>query len=365
MMANNPMNTIKVLITQAMPGMVVSDDVYTSDLHLVISKDTPLTDKIITRLKFYAITEFSIYSGDTSTDDTEYVESTFYSDIRKSNSFKLFKNAYNKTSNSIKDSFDDFVVKNIELNPERLLSDVIEIMLRCNTNIELFHMLHSIREYDDTTYVHSLNVALICNILGKWLGLKPEEIEIITLGGLLHDIGKLLISPKILLKPAKLTDEEFSIVKTHTLKGYNILKDKNLNQRVKNVALMHHERCDGSGYPNGFLSHEIDPYAKLVAIADVYDAMTCARVYRGPLCPFEVISLFETEGYLKYDTRYILTFLEGIVQTYINNSVRLNNQMEGEIILINKIELSRPTIMVGDTFIDLTKHRNLYIEALI
>lgn len=71
---------------------------------------------------------------------------------------------------------------------------------------------------------------------------------------------------------------------------------------------MHHERCDGSGYPRGLKANEIDPFAKLVSIADVYDAMTCARVYRGPLCPFEVISLFETEGYIKYDTKYILTF---------------------------------------------------------
>jgi HD-GYP domain-containing protein (c-di-GMP phosphodiesterase class II) len=128
---------------------------------------------------------------------------------------------------------------------------------------------------------------------------------------------------------------------------------------------MHHERCDGTGYPNGLVSHEIEPFAKLIAIADVYDAMTCARVYRGPLCPFEVISLFETEGYLKYDTKYLLTFLEGIVQTYINNNVRLSNKMEGEIVLINKFDLSRPVIMVGDEFIDLSRHRDLYIEALV
>ena len=89
------------------------------------------------------------------------------------------------------------------------------------------------------------------------------------------------------------------------------------------------------------------------------------RVYRGPLCPFEVIHLFETAGFLKYDTKFILTFLEGIVQTYINNNVRLNNNMEGEIVMINKLSLSRPVIKVRDEFIDLSKHRDLYIQALI
>lgn len=360
------MNNIKILVSQAMPGMIVSEDIYTEDLHLVIVKDTTLTDRIITRLKFYSITDFSIYHDSKLTDtDTEYIDNTFYSEIKNSVSFKHFHKAYHTTINNLKEPIDNLVEVNKEVSPEQLLAEINDILRQCNTNIELFNMLHCMREFDDTTYIHSLNVALICNILGKWLHLSPEDLEVVTLSGLLHDIGKLMIPNKIITKPGKLTREEFTLIKTHTVRGYDLLKNKNLDYRIKNATLMHHERCDGSGYPNGFVNHEIDSFSKMVAIADVYDAMTCARVYRGPLCPFEVISLFETEGYAKYDTKYILTFLEGIVQTYIHNSVRLNNQMEGEIVFINKYEYSRPTIMVGDQFIDLSKHRNLYIESLL
>lgn len=362
----NPMSSIKILTSQAIPGMVVSEDVYTKDLHLIIAKDTTLTDRIITRLNFYSITDFSIYSDDNLIEtETEYFENTFYSEIKKSEAFSRFNKAYQNSVNRLKDSIDDLMENQNEVDTDILLSEVRNILYQCNTSIELFNMLHCMREYDDTTYIHSLNVSLICNIIGKWLNFTPEDLEIITLCGLLHDIGKLLIPNNIITKPGKLTEEEYSLIKTHTVRGFRVLKDKNIDERIKNVALMHHERCDGSGYPNGLVSHEIDSFAKLVSIADVYDAMTCARVYRGPLCPFEVISLFETEGYLKYDTKYILTFLEGIVQTYINNSVRLNNKMEGEIVLINKFELSKPVIMCGDQFIDLSKHRDLYIEALI
>lgn len=360
------MNTLKILTTQAIPGMVVSEDIYTKDLHLIIRKDTTLTDKIITRLEFYSITDFSVYAGDSFNEiNEEYIESTFFSDIKKSDSFKRFRKSYHNTINRLKSSVDNLVDKNQDIDPDELLSDISKILYHCNTNIELFNMLHCMREYDDTTYIHSLNVALICNIMGKWLHFKPEDLEIITLSGLLHDIGKLKIPNDIITKPEKLTNEEFSLIKTHTIRGYNLLKGKNIDERIINSALMHHERCDGSGYPNGLIDHEIDSFAKLVSIADVYDAMTCARVYRGPLCPFEVINLFETEGYLKYDTKYILTFLEGIVQTYINNNVRLNNNMEGQIVFINKLALSRPVVMIGDDFIDLSKHRNLHIEALI
>lgn len=362
----NPMNNIKILTSQAIPGMIVTEDIYTKDLNLVISKGTTLTDKMITRLEFYSITDFTVYFDDSLSDNVvEYIENTFYSEIKKSDSFKRFNKAYQDTVHRLKGSMDDLVENNKEVDSNLLLSEVSKIIYMCNTNIELFNMLHCMREFDDTTYIHSMNVSLICNIIGKWLGMTPKDLETVTLCGLLHDIGKLMIPNNIIAKPGKLTNEEFSLIKTHTIRGYKLLKDKDLDDRIKNAALMHHERCDGSGYPNGLINHEIDSFSKLVSIADVYDAMTCARVYRGPLCPFEVINLFETEGYLKYDTKYILTFLEGIVQTYINNDVRLNNQMEGEIILINKFDLSRPVIMVEDQFIDLSKHRNLYIEALI
>lgn len=364
--ADFDMRVVKLLTSQAIPGMIAADDIYTKDHQLVIAKDTVLTDKIITRLEFYSITDILVLSDSELMDaETKYIETTFYGEIRKSEAFHRFHKAYQNTVNEYKNTFDNIVSNQAEIDVDHLLSDVSKILFQSSSNIELFNMLHCIRHYDDTTYLHSLNVSLICNIIGKWLHLSPEDLEVITLCGLLHDIGKLLIPSNIIMKPARLTDEEFSTIKTHTLRGYNILKDKNIDKRIKLSALLHHERCDGSGYPYGFGGDQIDPFAKLVAIADVYDAMTCARVYRGPLCPFEVVNIFETEGLTKYDPKYIMTFLEGIVQTYINNNVRLSNQQEGEIIMINKSELSRPVVRVGTEYIDLTRSRNLSIEALL
>lgn len=360
------MKVIKILTSQAIPGMIVAEDVITQDHHLVIVKNTSLTDKIITRLEFYSITDIMILSDSELMDqETEYLEATFYGELKKSEAFHRFHMAYQNTLGEFRTTLDSIVSNVQEVNTEKLLADVSKILYQSSTQIELFNMLHCIRQYDDTTYIHSLNVALICNIIGKWLHFSPDDLEAITLSGLLHDLGKLMIPSSIITKPSKLTDEEFNTIKTHTLRGYNLLKNKKIDLRIKNAALMHHERCDGSGYPYGFSSNQIDPFAKLVAIADVYDAMTCARVYRGPLCPFEVVNIFETEGFTKYDPKYIMTFLEGIVQTYINNNVRLSNKQEGEIVLINKFELSRPVVMVGNQFIDLSKHRDIYIESLI
>lgn len=359
------MNKVKIQINQAIPGMIVAADVYTKDDHLVIASETTLTDKIITRLEFYSVLELSVYSINEKQDIDAFLEqTTYYERIKQSESFQRFHLAYQNTVLKLKHSLDTIVHSPSVLDTDALLKEATEIIVGFDSGIELFDMLHCLRNYDDTTYVHSLNVAVICNIIGKWLHFDPHDLEIITLCGLLHDVGKLMIPAQIISKPSKLTSEEYTTVKTHTTRGYTILKDKTIDPRIKYAALMHHERCDGTGYPYGFYSEQIDPFAKLVSIADVYDAMTCARVYRGPLCPFEVISIFETEGYTKYDPKYIMTFLEGIVQTYINNTVKLSDGTIGEIIMINKLELSRPIIRIGDAYINLMKHRDLHIVAL-
>jgi len=359
------MNVNKIPISQAIPGMIIADDVYTKDNHLIIAKDTALTDKIITRLVFYSILDIVIYNLPHMS-PREMIENkgSYYEKIKSSPSFQSFHMAYRNVINDVKSNLDGIATGQQEIDADTLLSDAYKILYRCHSSIELFDMLHCLRQYEDATYIHSLNVALICNIIGKWLHFSPEDLEVITLSGILHDIGKLMIPSTIITKPAKLTEEEYSTVKTHTLRGYNLLKSKPIDPRIKHAVLMHHERCDGSGYPYGFYNQQIDPFAKLVSIADVYDAMTSARVYRGPLCPFIVVSIFEAEGYSKYDPKYMLTFMEGIIQTYLHNNVLLNNDMVGEIVLINKLELSRPIVKVGEQYIELSKQRDLHITSL-
>ena len=233
-------------------------------------------------------------------------------------------------------------------------------------NVHIFEMINNMRQYDDSTYAHSINVALISNVLATWLGMKEKDILLLTQCGLLHDIGKLCIPDNIIKKPGKLTDAEFNLVKTHPYAGYEILEKQKLNPHILNSAMMHHERCDGTGYPFGLSAEKIDDYAKIISIADVYDAMTSARVYRGAMCPFKVIEIFENEGLSKYDTRFLLTFIENVLNTYIQTRVRLSDGRTGEVIMINKHALSRPLIRSGSGYIDLSKEPDaVYIEEII
>jgi putative nucleotidyltransferase with HDIG domain len=362
--------------------MIVGEDVFSFSNQLIIPQGQALTDKTITRLEFYTIPYVKIkdsaeepfdaplsyddtLSSHEETHDTQEEDPAYSTLIQSSPEFKKFKQDFDNTIDDFKGSLNDIVHKGAPIDKDTLLEQATSLISDTSTNFDFFHILHNMRQYDDLTFAHCMNVALISNILAGWLNMSEEDIQTATLCGLLHDIGKLAIPDQIIKKPSKLTDEEYQLVKTHTIEGYNILKDQDVNIHVKNAALMHHEKCDGSGYPFALSGNKIDPFAKIVAIADVYDAMTAARVYRGPLCPFQVIDIFEKEGLQKYEASYILKFLENVVMTYMNNRVRLSDGTEGDIVYINHAQLSRPMIKSGDRFIDLSKIPDLSIEQIL
>lgn len=348
------------------PGMVTAEDVYNYTNQLILPRGIILTDTTITKLAFYSIiavrVEDELASQAPQTDD--YTMS--YSDrIKKSPEFIKFKREFENDVESFRSVINDVVEKGSPLDVNRLMNHTLNILDLGSTTPNIFDMLHCMREYDDATYIHSMNVALICNIFARWLRMNEEEIIKATTSGLLHDIGKIKIPEEILKKPDKLTKQEFNIIKRHPQEGYRLLLDSKLDPEVLNAVLMHHERCDGTGYPLNLSANQIGIYAKMVSIADVYDATTSARVYRGPLCPFSAISIFEQEGLRKYDPKFVMTFLENVVNTYLLNDVRLNNGTTGTVVFINKNKLSAPTIQTSSGFVNLSTQSELEIESLI
>lgn len=359
----------RVSLANLVPGMVTAEDIFTYNSQLIVAKNTVLTDKIITRLEFYSIMSVRIdeeQSKPANAEPKKAPEEMSYSEqIQASADFKEFKSKFENSIDDLRGNINDIVEKGAPIDVKASLEQTSKVFETSKGNFSFFSMLHNMRQYDDLTYTHMMNVSLICRVLAKWLNFSDEDVEMATLCGLFHDIGKLAIPDEIIKKPDKLTSHEYSIVKKHTIEGYNILTKQDVSEQVKLSALMHHERCDGSGYPLGLKGNKIDKFAKIVAIADVYEAMTAARVYRGPLCPFIVIDIFEKEGLQRYETEYILCFLENVVLTYMNNRVRLSDGREGDIVYINKNTLSRPLVKCGDTFVDLQKEKELSIVEIL
>lgn len=366
----------KTCTTQELrPGMITQEQICTKSGQVIISPNTALTDRLISRMKFYGIRSALVEIPESSVSDeppvfqeakTPVQAPSYSQKIVRSKEFQTFQLDYSKVLAEIKADMDGYVFHNQTLTTDTLLSDLKVLYSSCKTSLELFDMLHNMRSVNDSIYAHSLNVALISRRIGKWIKLSPEELDQLTLCGLLHDIGKLKIPEEILNKPGKYTDEEFALVKRHPIFGYELLKPLPLDERIKQAALSHHERCDGSGYPSGYTGSLLGDFTMIISIADVYDAMTAARSYRAPLCPFQVIANFEREGLSKYNPQYIMTFLTHIANTYQNNRVLLSDGRPADIVMLNNNHLSQPIIKLMDgTCIDLSTDTSLHIQSLM
>lgn len=369
----------RILTSRAAENMVVADDVYTTDDKLVIPEGTVLTEEIIKSLKEYGIFAIRIkvdeedgsipLEDDSEEEETKEIVETpkrrtqeeqqnYLRQIKESKEFEEFHSAFIDSVDNLKSLFNKVVMHNEEIDSKAILEDVENVVDKGRNGIHILDMLQCMRGYDDVTYVHSVNVAMLSNMIGRTVypDVSKEELDILTLSGLLHDIGKMMVPDNIIQKNGRLTLPEYNVVKTHVLFGNNILKGlKNLDPRVAEVAMRHHERCDGTGYPGGYRREQIEPFARIVAIADTYDAMTSDRVYRAALCPFDVIHMFEREGIVKFDVEFLLPFLEKAVQAYLNTEVKLSTNEVGKVIMINHNEYSKPVVQVGNEFYDLSK----------
>ncbi len=376
----------RILTSRATQNMIVADDVYTSDDKLVIPEGTVLTEDIIDSLKEYGVFAIRIKVDDDGNNvaaenekvmpdgdevlkeqrqeiknSAEQEHESFLKQVKESKEFEVFHSAFVDSVDNLKNVFSKVVMHNEQIDGESILSDVENVVSKGRNSIHILDMLQCMRGYDDVTYVHSVNVALLSNMIGRivYPDISDEELKVLTLAGLLHDIGKMMVPDNIIQKKGRLTLPEYNLVKTHALFGNNILKGiDNLDPRIAEVAMRHHERCDGTGYPGGYKREQIEPFARIVAIADTYDAMTSDRAYRAAICPFDVIEMFEREGIVKYDVAFLLPFLEKAVQAYMNTDVRLSTNQIGKVIMINKNEFSKPVVQVGDEFYDLSKETN-------
>ncbi len=361
------MKSRTIFTFQAKNGMCISKDVYNSAGQLLLTEGTVINNKVKEMLNFYSVMKITIIDKEIPAEVKSAPPiniDTYSQRIKNSARFQEFKKSFSANVKRFQHDINSFVNKTSDFDLKDFKREPYTELSKNDTTISIFDMLHNIEDYDDSTYSHSLNVALISNAIGHWLGYSEKDIEELTFAGLLHDIGKLMVPEEILKKPDKLTDEEFQLVKLHPIMGYDLVKNEDIDPRIKEAILKHHEKCDGTGYPSMLKGDNINEFAKIIAIADVYDAMTSKRVYRDALCPFEVIRLFENEGYQKYDAKILIIFLERIGQAYINNTVQLSDGRQGEIILLNKNALSKPIIKVNDAVVDLSKTHNLTITKI-
>lgn len=249
---------------------------------------------------------------------------------------------------------------------DELQKNVIPTIHEASDSKYVLQLFTALQAKDDYTYRHNIAVGAIANLIGKWMGLDQKDLRQVTTAGLLHDVGKMLIPESILNKPGRLTGVEFAEMKKHTIYGYDILKETvGINHRQALVALQHHERIDGSGYPMGLYKDEIDIFSRIVAVADVFHAMSSNRIYQNQSPFYKVLSEMQRDMFHGLDPEITILFIEKTMNALIGNSVILTDGRLGTILMVHRNNPIQPLIRVGDEFIDLSKESSLQIEQII
>ena len=336
-------------------GMVINQEIYDLNGVLIISIGTVLKEAHVDYLKY----ESGILD----------VRIKAFSDLREDElAAPVLTEAQIKFQAEYRGSVDRFksLFKGAILGGKVLYADVEHVVGPLLSEVEsgkdIAQKIWQIQQSDEYTFEHSVQVSLYAALIGSWLGMEPDELKDLSIAGLLHDIGKCNIPDEILNKPSKLTDAEFKVMRSHPTLGYVLLANtKQFNEAVLSGVLQHHERSDGSGYPNSLKGPHIHPYARIVAIADIYSAMTSDRVYRGRDCPFMVAGQIQEKSFGSLDPFYSKVFVSNIVQYFVGNQVQLSNGASGEIIFIEKNHPIRPLVKTDGGFVNLVKDNSIHV----
>lgn len=345
----------KVLrIDELRPGMVSAGDIIYQN-KILLAKDISITKSIIDRLKQnYIVNNVDVY--------VEYNSEPL---IVNTETVQELQDTFNELSFNLKDVF--YKVSNLrvpEIEDIRQFTEKIQEEFS-STGIVVRNIVFY-GSGNDTIYRHSINVAAISSILGRWIGLDDKEINLLTYSAILHDFGKVKLDKHILAEEYNFGSEGYKIFKTHPTIGYNLVKKiPYLSNSIAYGILMHHERMDGSGYPLGIKEDKIHKFARIIAIADLFDEVNSENYYKSIAGPFEALKVIQNESLGKLDCKYTATFLNHIIDYYIGENVILNNNQTYKILQININDLTNPLLFNENGFLDLRKEKNLYIKSLV
>lgn len=319
----------KIFIESVEQGSIIAKDIINDDGRILLSKGTVFKDNLIKRLENAGISEVFI-------EDPKKLVGLHIDDV-------IFEKTRSQARSQVKKTMVKFNTM-CHINIDKINAIVDDIMNQLLSKKDIVLTLSQIRSIDDYTYEHSVNVCVLSLIVGIDLNLEKDMLKKLGVGALLHDIGKVGVSESILKKPSKLTCEEFDEIKKHTQYGYDILSKTDVSEESALIALYHHEKFDGSGYNTGLKGGNIPLFSRIVAIADVYDAISNNRVYRNAMKPNDVYRYIAKLGNSHFDTEIMEKFVRHLSLYPNGTGVVLNTNHKGVVIGQNKLFPESPIV---------------------
>ncbi len=346
-------------------GRIVAEDIFANTQYPILYKDTKISFEHLRVFRAFNISKVLIFR-----DPEEQLQTTDPSElIIDIPEVKIlpFERQYDEAVKYLMKEFSNWQAgARIEMTKIRgVMIPLIEAMLKKRSYI--FH-LNSYSNAKEYVYHHCVATGLICGVLAQKLGYDKGTAIQMAVAGLLADSGMSKISNKIRDKKTSLTESEFAEIRRHPLYSYQMVKDiPALKNDMKLAIAQHHERLDGSGYPQGVKGESIPMFSQIIAVADVFHAMTSERVYREKHSPFKVIEMINEEEFGKFDIKVVQALIDIVADLPIGTKVELSNLEHAEVMFINKFAPTRPFIKLLNTgeIIDLSTIRNFYISRVI
>jgi len=360
---------VRKVQTYSIPAnAVLGRTIFTENGQILLGAGVKITERYLDRLIQLGID--TIYIEDPLTDDLDP------QDVISDRTRKTALDTVHSTLTAMTDHPQlrrKTTLTNIGSTYKQVFSLIVDDLL---SNKDLIVNLASIQSLEGYMFHHSVNVAVLAGIMGISLGYNRNQLIELGAGALLFDVGMTQIPKEIWKKKSPLTEEEKQILHNHPLEGFKILKSQHdLSLVSAHVAMQHHERYNGQGYPRGLKGNEIHEYARIVAIADVYDALTSAREYRARISPSEAIEFLFASGNSQFDLKLIKHFVKHVAIYPVATTVLLSTQQIGVVTKVHADAMNRPTIRIlkeanGEAVnppyeIDLRKDLNIIIKQEI
>lgn len=305
-------------------GMIVGKSLYDKNHNLLLSQGSVVHSSYVE--KILKLGYQGVYIDDEVSKDI-VVKDVINDEIRMKmiqtvKDVCIYANGANSSSKETKEKID----KGLDITKKLIGNIVEELLMNKDTMVNLIDL----KFFDDYTYFHSVNVAVLSIVMGVGIGLSKEDLFNLGLGAILHDMGKIFVDKEVINKPSKLTPEEYEYVKKHSEFGYKYLKETYQIPAAAYVGvLQHHEKYDGTGYPSNTSRDSISLIGRIICIADVYDALISNRPYRAPLLPSEAMEYIMANGGLMFDVNLTRVFARKVAPFPVGTYVQLSNGYKG------------------------------------
>jgi putative nucleotidyltransferase with HDIG domain len=320
-------------------GALLGKAIYNDQGQILLNVGVRLEKKILDRLLEFGIDY--LYINDPDTDDLILTNSI--SDELRVNAIKSIGDSFKQIQLDTKIS-QSFVIEKSARKFKKLISILLDELQRSK---ELLNLLSDVFIHDHYIFSHSLNVTLYALAIGIEMKLPPKELELLGLGAILHDVGKMKVPEEILSKPGRLTAEEFQVIKAHAEDGFQLLRNiPTVPLIVAHCAYQHHERLNGSGYPRGLKDDDIHLFGRILGVADVFDAVTSNRVYRPAMLPHEGLEILYSGSGNLFDPKVVDAFRKAVAIYPIGLTVVLSDGRKGVVAAQNPGLSERPIIRV-------------------